>query len=133
MPLIETTLQKALETKIKALESKLTKALDSKSDGIYKIHENLDKIFSSNTPTGNYDADAYKKKVWETISKEWSEGLSKQFLSILAPELSKIMANEITKYIKTATIITPLGQGVQTVPTTGTGTTITPSGPATIS
>ncbi len=124
MPLIETTLQKALETKINGLESELTKALDSKTDGIYKIHENLDKILSANTPTGNYDAEAYKKKVWETISKEWSESLSKQLLSILAPELSKIMANEITKYIKGATLVILPGVVAGAVATIPPGSTI---------
>lgn len=104
MPLIELTLQKQLEQDIKDLEKKLFDALNDKKKGIYFIQEELDKQLSKNIPKKNFDAEKYKKDVWEKVSKEWSKSLSEQMISILSKELSSIISKRITAYIKTATV-----------------------------
>lgn len=104
MPLIELTLQQQLEQDIKDIQKKLFDALNDKNKGIYFIQEELDKKLSKNIPNKNFDAEKYKKDVWEKVSNEWSKSLSEQMIDILSKELSSIIAKRITSYIKTATI-----------------------------
>ena len=134
MALVKETLKKNISDKIKKTEKKLNDALNSKIDGIYAIQENLDKILSANIPSKNFNAEKYKKKLWETISKEWSNKLSKQIITVLAEDLSTIISDEIDKYIKSANIIIPSGIAVTTAGTAAaqTGATVAPSSPAQI-
>jgi hypothetical protein len=104
MPLIPIQLEQKLKSEFEKLEKKLFEALKDKADGIYHIQEQLDKVMSKNMPKGNFDAEAYKKKLWEVIAREWATALAKQHTKILAEDVSKILANEITTYIKTATV-----------------------------
>jgi len=111
MPLIKETLKINLEKDIKQLEKKLFDALNDEKKGIYHVQEQLDKIISKNIPSKNFDANEYKKKMWKTVSEQWSKSLSEQLIDILSKELSDILATQITNYIKTSTVTTNTGTG----------------------
>lgn len=133
MALVKEDLKSKLEKRIKDLEDKLYKSLNDKNKGIYNVQKQLDIILSKNIPTKNFNAEKYKQKLWESVSKEWSKALAKQILDTLSKELSIIISDEMTDYIKSATIITPPGQAVQVAPPTGTGATSANSPKANIS
>lgn len=130
MSLDKEKLKKTLEDKIKKIEPDLVKALESKTDGLYKVQETLDKIFAENIPSKNFNVDIYKQKLWETTANEWAKSLAKQLLIVLSKELSIIISDEMTQYIKSAQINIPAGQVVQVNTGTGTGatTTLSPDG-----
>ncbi len=134
MALVKTKLKQDLKDKILGIEDILKTALEDKDKGIYKALENIDKVLSKNVPTKNFDVEAYKKKMWETMSKEWSISLSKQIIDTLSKELSTIISDLMTDYIKSATITIPAGQVVSTVgsATAQTGATTAISPEATI-
>ena len=129
MPLVEATLEQAIKSKIKAIETKLQKSLDDQSLGIYSALKEIDSKMK-NTLTG-FNINTVKNEQWTLISSEWSKALAKQITETLANELSTIIATEVDKYIKTASIILPPGQVLAAG--TYTGATTAPSPPAIIS
>lgn len=132
MPLIQTTLEQSLKSKIQLLETKLYQALNSKASGIYKAQALIDVKLSDEAPTEGFDVISYKNKVWTKTSEEWSKVISKEIIKLLAEDISSIIASEITTYIKSATIIVPPGQAVTAPAPAGIGVTTAPSPPANI-
>jgi len=80
-------------------------------------------------------AKAFKEAMKEFIDitkKSNAKDVSEIAIAAASVKFALTASAAIDTYIRTATIIIPLGQGVQTVPLTGTGSTITPSLPAII-
>ena len=133
MPLIKPTLEQAIKARIKALEPKLKDSLNDKGAGIYSALREIDSKMQ--TVSTGFNIQQVKIDQWTLVSDEWSTALAKQIIDTLSKELSKIIADELDTYIKSATIITPPGQAVAvgTPSGPGSGSTVSPSGPATIS
>jgi len=131
MPLVKSTLQSALKTKIKNIEPKLKDVLDSKSKGLYKAQQQSDnRIKNLGIQTG-FNISQYQQNVWTIISDEWSTVLAKEIIDILSKELSSIISDEVDKYIKSASIVVPAGQAL--IASVYAGTTVAPSPEANIS
>lgn len=138
MPLIKAVLENSIKTRIKALEPNFIKKLDGGPLSIQiananNIYDALGKIKTKCQYLGQ--AGAYNETVVKQItSNEWANAIAKQVIALLADEVSKIVADEVDKYIKSATIIVPPGQIVETAGSAAaqTGATTAPSPPAQI-
>lgn len=158
MPLVESVLKSALKTRIQSrliiefkkpeVKNSLIKRLDGgalsgKISGAKNINKALSNIDLGAKSLSLIDGGAnFPPAIKRLTSNEWSnaisdsicEWMSDTIAPILAEELSTIIANEVTKYIKTATVITPPGQIV--TGTAGTfpvvAATTSPSSPSQI-
>lgn len=109
MALNQTEFEKVLKKEFKKLETKFFNLLNDKFFGIYHVQEELDRIITKNIPQENFNAENFKKKIWELISREWAKSLSEQHNKILTEDISKILAKEISEYIKTGEVFIPEG------------------------
>lgn len=158
MPLVPETFKTALKNRIESrLKSEFKKTnvkkdlrrlldggpLNGNLSESKSIHDSLEKITSISKTVSLVDGGGnYTPIIRRITSNEWansisesiSEWLSESIAPIIAEELATIISDETTKYIKTATIITQPGQLVNTAgsPVAQTGSTISPSTPATI-
>lgn len=156
MPLVPTTLENAIKTKLELefkkpeVKTSLQKQLDggplagklSSAKNISKALGNISlagKALSMGVSTDPASQLASKQIIKKTTANEWASGIADAVCEWLSKEVSaiiaKTIADEVTTYIKTATIIIPPGQVVATAgsPAAQTGATTAPSPPAQIS
>jgi hypothetical protein len=155
MPLIPTTLELAIKTKLElefkkpTIKLSLQKQLDGGPlSGAISNAKNIDNALrnigligaalamgTSDNPASQL---ASKQAIKRTTSNEWASGIADAVCEWMSKEISdilaKVIADEVTKYIKTATIIVPPGQVVTGVAGTYpvVASTTSPSSPALI-
>ena len=135
MPLIKSSLEQKLKSRILALEPKLYDALKKKTTGLYKAQLLVDQKISDTPPSSGFDIYKFKNKLWQANADEWGKVIAKEVIKLLAEDISGIIADEMDTFIKSATIITLPGQQVVTATPAGpgSGATTTPSSPNKIS
>lgn len=155
MPLVPTTLETAIKTKLEiefkrpeiklALQTQLDGGpLSGKLSNAKNIDNALRNIglvglaLSMGVSTNPASQLASKQIIKKTTANEWASGIADAVCEWMSKEISevlaKIIADEVTTYIKTATVIVPPGQTVTGIAGTYpvVAATTTPSAPATI-
>lgn len=85
--------EQIVRKRILEMENNIQNLLNNKSDGIYKALEELEKYSKNNKKTGSYDVEAFKKEMWEQVSKEWSTSISKQLIKGLSKDLTELLSD----------------------------------------
>jgi hypothetical protein len=155
MPLIPTTLELAIKTKLElefknpTIKLSLQRQLDGGPlSGAISNAKNIDNalrninLISASLGMGSSDNPASimasQQTIKRTTSNEWASGIADAVCEWMSKEISdiiaKVIADEVTKYIKTATITIPPGQLVSGVAGTYpvVASTTSPSSPAII-
>ena len=97
-------------------------------NSLYEAQKKIDDWIAANQQKSGLDVDAYKKKVWTEVAKDWADSLSDHISKDISKNMSIILApliaTIIDEHLKTASIYITIPIGTVTV---GAGVSAVPN------